>query len=420
MDKNKKDKIIVTVVCIVLSIGLWIYITNVENKIRSTEINKIPVEIINQDSLKNLNLTLAPNQELYVNLKVEGNTSNINKIKKSDFKIQVDLNEYVWKKGDNKVPVSIVDYPISVSIKNNNTLTALIKIEELKEKTMTIESQIQVTPIEGYFVSDTEISQSSIKVKGPESLIDKVNKIVVRDSILNASENVVKSYQPLAIDKDGNVIEGVELSLSEVNIEVKINKGKSVKLISNTIGELKDGLKITSIELERDSVEIIGPSNILEGIKEIKTSDIDLNSITEDTEVFLEVIGVDGISIKAGEEYVKATVKVEKRVEKTFSLTYSIIGLSETVKVTPDKEKINVTISGYESEINKIAESNLKATLNLDGFKEDGSFEKSPEVTLEGIVSEFKVDAVESVKFTVVKIAAVEEDESIPVDSDNN
>lgn len=419
MDKNKKDKIIITIVCTILSIGLWIYVTNVENKTRSTEINKIPVEIVNEQSLESLNLALSPNQEFYVNLKVEGNTSDINKIKKSDFKIQVDLEEYVWKKGDNKVPVSIIDYPISITIKNTNVLTTLIKIEELKEKTMNIESLIQVTPIEGYFLSETKISQNEIVIKGPESIVEKVEKIVVKDNISNISEDISKTYEPVAIDIDGNVIQGLEMSLKEVDVEIVINKGKSAKLVFNTVGQLKEGIRIKSINLEREVVEIIGPSDILENIKEIKTKDIDLSNITEDTEVFIEVLPVDGVSIKAGEEYVKATIKVEKEIEKNFSLKYSIIGLSEEFKVTPDKEKVTVTIRGYESEINKIGESNLKASLNAEAFKEAGTFEKAPEITLEGVTSEFTVDFVESVKITVEKVVATE-DESIPTNSNND
>lgn len=417
MDKNKKDKIITTIVCIVLSIGLWIYVTNVENKTRTTDISKVPVEIINEDSLKSSNLALAPNQQLYVTLKVEGNTSDINKLKKSDFKVQVDLSEYAWKKGDNKIPVTIVDYPISISIKNTNTLTAIIKIEELKEKTMTIESQIQVIPTEGYFISSTEIEQETIKIKGAESLIEKVYKVIIKDSIVNADKDISKTYEPLAIDEEGNIIEGLEFSQNEVNVEIRVNKGKAVKLIANTVGSLPNGIRIESIKLERDVVEIIGRDKNLESLTEVKTDEIDLSSITEDTEMFVAVIVPENVTVKAGEEYVKVNITVEKSIEKTFNLTYTISGLSEEVKITPDKESINVTISGYESEINKIQQSNLKAILNLEGFIENGSFEKVPDITLEGVVSEFNVNYVESVKFTVVKIVS---EEDVEVNSDNN
>lgn len=418
MDKNKKDKIIITVVCIVLSVVLWIYVTNVENKTRSTDINKIPVEMINQDSLKNSKLVLAPNQEIYVNLRVEGNTSDINKIKKSDFKIQVNLEEYVWKKGDNKVPVSVVDYPISISIKNTNTLTALIKVEELKEKAMTVESQIQVQTLEGYFVGETKILENKIQVEGPESLIEKADKIVVKDTLSNISQDINRDYDLLVIDKDGDIIEGLKLSKERVNVDIKINKGKSVKLISNTVGQLRDGLSLKSIDIERETVEIIGSSDVLENITEIKTKEIDLSLITESTELFLEVVPVDGISIKAGEEYVKVTINIEKQIEKAFTIIYSTTGLKDMIKFTPDKEQVKIVISGYESEINKIQENNLKVSLNLDGFIENGSFEKSPEVVLDGVISEFKVDSIESVKFTIEKIVTDQVD--IPTNSGND
>ena len=421
MDKNKKDQIIITIVCTILSIGLWIYITNVENKTRSTDINKIPVEIINQESLKNINLALSPNQEFFVNLKIEGNTSDINKIKKSDFKIQVDLEEYVWKKGDNKVPVSIIDYPISISIKNTNTLTASIKIEQLKEKTISIESQIQVMPVEGYFLSETKLSETKIKISGAESLIEKVDKVVIRDSISNADENITGTYEPIAIDNEGNVIEGIEFSLKEVKVDLLINKGKSTKLIYETVGNVKEGIRIRSIELERNLVEIIGPSEILEKIKEIKTSPLDLSTINEDKEVFLAVLPEEGTTIKSGEEYVKAIIKVEKTIEKNFNIQYSTTGLNEGLKVIPDKESISVTLTGFEDEINKIKEENLRATLNLSEYKEEGAFEKYPEINLEGIASEFTVKNVEIIKFTISKLEPeVQTGAEVEVQSDNN
>ena len=92
MDNWKnKQKIIVQLVCLLLSLGLWIYVTNIENPIKSYELSRVPVEIKNIDSLKNAGLALSPNQEFYVNLKIEGNSQDLFSIDKSDFTISVDL-----------------------------------------------------------------------------------------------------------------------------------------------------------------------------------------------------------------------------------------------------------------------------------------------------------------------------------------
>ena len=104
MDNWKnKQKIIVQLVCLLLSLGLWIYITNIENPIKSYELSKVPVEIKNSDSLKSVGLVLAPNQQFYVSLKIEGSSQDLFSIDKSDFTISVDLSEFVLKNGENRL-----------------------------------------------------------------------------------------------------------------------------------------------------------------------------------------------------------------------------------------------------------------------------------------------------------------------------
>ena len=75
MDSWKnKQKVIVQLVCILLSLCLWIYVTNIKNPIKSYELKNVPVEILNSNSLQDSGLALVPNQNFYVNLKIEGNT----------------------------------------------------------------------------------------------------------------------------------------------------------------------------------------------------------------------------------------------------------------------------------------------------------------------------------------------------------
>ena len=98
---NNKQKIIAQIVCLLLSIGLWFYVINVENPIKTQDINKVPVKLMNEGVLRDSNLILAPNQQFYVNLKVEGTIQDLRKISKDDFEIAIDLSEYAYKIGAN-------------------------------------------------------------------------------------------------------------------------------------------------------------------------------------------------------------------------------------------------------------------------------------------------------------------------------
>lgn len=403
MDNKEKNKLIVPIICVLLSIGLWIYVTNVENKIRTTEISKIPVELVNLDALTSSKLALSPDQELYATLKVEGNNNDINKIKKSDFKLQVDLSEYAWKKGANKVPITIVDSPISVSIRNTNTLTIQLNIEDMVEKTLPVISNIKVTTKQGYFASEPIISPEEVKVSGAESSINKVSKLVVIDNKEGASEDIVGDYEIKPVDDSGEKVLGVTLSQETAKVEISISKGKSVKVSVETTGTLQTGVKLRSLESSRNTVEILGPKEILDRIGEVKTTPIDLSSITSSQEVNLKIILPEGVMVAQGDDMLSVKVNLAGMITKDFSIKYSLSGANQGLKITPSKDLIKVTIKGYEDEISSVIADNLQASIDLSSYKEEGTFEVTPEVTFSGVNGDYTVSYVEPISITVVK-----------------
>lgn len=403
MDNKEKNKLIVPIICVLLSIGLWVYVTNVENKIRTTEISKIPVELVNLDALTSSKLALSPDQELYVTLKVEGNNNDINKIKKSDFKLQVDLSEYAWKKGVNKVPVTIVDFPISVSIRNTNTLTIQLNIEDMVEKTLPVISNIKVTTKQGYFASEPSISPEEVKVSGAESSINKVSKLVVVDNKEDVSEDIVGDYEIKPVDDSGEKVLGVTLSQETAKVEVRISKGKSVKVSVETTGALPTGVKLRSLESSRNTVEILGPKEILDTIGEVKTTPIDLSSITSSQEVNLKIILPEGVMVAQGDDMLSVKVNLAGMITKDFSIKYSLSGANQGLKITPSKDLIKVTIKGYEDEISSVVADNLTASIDLSSYKEEGTFEVKPKVTFSGVNGEYTVSYVEPISITVTK-----------------
>lgn len=403
MDKKEKNRLVVPVICLLLSIGLWVYVTNVENKIRTTEISKIPVELVNLDSLVSSKLALTPNQEFYVTLKVEGNTNDINRIKKSDFKVQVDLSEYAWKKGENKVPVSIVDSPISVSIRNTNNLTISINIEDMIEKNMTITPNIKVMTKSGYFASRTIISPEEVKVSGAESVVNSVSKLVVAGTREDVHDDIAEDYEIKAVDESGDEVLGANLSVKTARVEVKVSRGKAVSVNIATIGKLSNGLKLKSIDSNKKFVEILGPKEILDAIDELSTIPIDLSAITGNKEVNLSLVLPEGISVAQGEEIVTARVNVISIITKDFSIKLNISGDNEGIKVLSNKENIKVTIKGYQDEIENVTADNILATLDISNYKEEGTFDAEPKVTLKGLNENFSIDSIEYVTLTVSK-----------------
>ncbi|MBM6818227.1 hypothetical protein H6A19_02540 [Clostridium saudiense] len=411
MDNWKnKQKIIVQLVCLLLSLGLWIYVTNIENPIKSYELSRVPVEIKNADSLKDAGLALVPNQQFYVNLKIEGNSQELFSVDKSDFTISVDLNEFVLKSGENKIAVNIENAPSTVKIKNSNGLTITINTEAYSTKEVPVKSKIDVISKSSYYVATPVFSPETIIVSGPESLVNKVTKVVAEGQESNAVKTIVKDYIVIPVDENDKEVTGVQLSQKWAEATIEINEGKTVPIKINTTGALASGLRLKSISSAITEIGITGPESILNSISEIGTETINLSEIKDSTNIDVALGIPDGILIHNGENSITVSIVVEKVQTREFTIGYSMIGKQDGINIVPDNNKVTITVSGFEDILNSLTEANFTAELDVSEYTEDGEFSKAPTVNLVG-VDNVNIDSISEIKLTVTKDVPTSGDE---------
>lgn len=410
MDNWKnKQKVIVQLVCVLLSFGLWIYVTNIENPIKSYELNKVPVEIKNSDNLKSSGLTLSPNQNFYVNLKIEGSSQDLFSIDKEDFKISVDLNELVLKKGENKVMVRIEEAPQDIKIKNSTGLIITINTEEYKTKEVPVKSKINVISKSGYYVATPIFSPEIVLVSGPESLVDRVTSVVAEAEESNAVKTIIKNYIVIPVDNNYKEVTGVQLSQKWVEATIEINEGKTVPIKINVIGTIQNDLKLKSISSDTTEIGITGPKSILDSISEIGTENIDISQIKDNTSMEVKLKIPDGILIHNGQNNINVNILVEKKKTKEFTINYSIIGQQEGISIVPDKNNITIEVIGFEDDINNLTEANFSAQLDVSQYTKEGEYTKAPTVSLVG-VNNVIINKVEEIKLIVSKDSATNGD----------
>lgn len=410
MDNWKnKQKVIVQLVCVLLSFGLWIYVTNIENPIKSYELNKVPVEIKNSDNLKSSGLTLSPNQNFYVNLKIEGSSQDLFSIDKEDFKISVDLNELVLKKGENKVMVRIEEAPQDIKIKNSTGLIITINTEEYKTKEVPVKSKINVISKSGYYVATPIFSPEIVLVSGPESLVDRVTSVVAEAEESNAVKTIIKNYIVIPVDNNYKEVTGVQLSQKWVEATIEINEGKTVPIKINVIGTIQNDLKLKSISSDTTEIGITGPKSILDSISEIGTENIDISQIKDNTSMEVKLKIPDGILIHNGQNNINVNILVEKKKTKEFTINYSIIGQQEGISIVPDKNNITIEVIGFEDDINNLTEANFSAQLDVSQYTKEGEYTKAPTVSLVG-VNNVTINKVEEIKLIVSKDSATNGD----------
>ncbi|GAA0123683.1 MULTISPECIES: YbbR-like domain-containing protein [Clostridium] len=372
MDKEKRQDILIKICCIIASFALWFYIRGTENPITSHSIKNIPVQVLNTEALAQNNLVLLPEQNFKVNLNVKGPASAVYHIDKNkDFKIVVDLSKYALKAGVNTIPIEITESPSTVSIVSEN-LWIEVKIDTIKNKEVPVTPEVQGELSPGAYKEELSVSPAVVKVSGPSKYVDRVQGVVGKIDVTNMDRDVEKAVELTPVDSEGNIVNNVTLSSSTATIRVPIKRGKSVPIRINITGEVPNGATIETMEVTPKNVEILGTSDVVNNIANLSTEPIDLTTITADTtlDVHLEIPEGVRISNDITTVKVKFTLNLKKKSEKTFNIGITQLNVPEKSTVTLDKDTLELALSGYEEDLNKITPETITATLDLKNLNE--------------------------------------------------
>lgn len=452
MDKgSKKQTLIIKLVCVLLSFGLWLYITNIENPTRSYTLKGVPVKLLNTQTLKQFDLAVSPDQTFDVNLSLEGDSKDIYSVEKDQFSLVADIGEYALKTGVNNIPVQVVNYPEKLNIKNNNNLIVQVKLEKLISKEFNVISQVDVNYAYGVYKDKEKFTSSKVEVSGPESAVNKVVNVAMVGELDNVNRDITKEFLLKPLDANGDVVKDVKLSKDKEKMSVYVSNSKAVDIKTNYIGNLPDGYKLISTIPSKKSVQIIGEKNDLDSVNSLNTEDINLSDIKESTQKKVKILLPEGISLADEDNYVTVNINVEPikendnnstnknenstntntntnintntnnnnnttnnnnsdannaetlKTTKTLEIPVNYTGLSDDLKMSDESKSVNITIEGNKEDISNISTDDFVCNFDLNNFKQSGTFEENCNVSMVNSKQNVSISSVDKIKFTLNK-----------------
>lgn len=384
MDKSKNRTLVAKIVCLLLSLGLWLYVSNVENPLRTYELKNVPVELINEDYLTDSKFAIANKQQFTVDLKLEGPASEIMKVKKEDFKLVADMSAYALKIGENTIPVQVTGCPENIDIKNGGFLGIKVNLEELVQKEFTIKSKVKVTYKENIYEKDQSINPKTVTVTGGKSSVEKINEAVLTGEEKDIDKNKESEYNIKFADSAGNEINNVESSSQTAKLSIIVVNGKSVPVNLKTNGSVPQGFILEGYELSQNDINVLGDNTTLNKIESIDTEAVDMSSLQADSEIDVKLNLPDGISAEDGQKTIKVKFKVKKQEDTTKNIVCNVKvkNLNEAFSVETQNLTTNVTLSGSQAALDKISSKNINAILDLSSVKDEGTFNFTPQATL--------------------------------------
>ncbi|WP_440897040.1 CdaR family protein [Amphibacillus sp. Q70] len=265
----------------------------------------------------------------------------------------------------NRLSVEIAPEQVEVSIEERATAEYEVDVE--------FTNQEALQP--GYELTSATVIPDTVQVTSSQDIIDRIAMVTAFIDVEGLGEDMTFEEVPVRVyDHEGNQL-NARIEPEVVSVEVELaSPNKSVPLSIETTGELSEDFRLLSMEADVDEVQVFASEENLASIESISTEPIDLSEITESTTVEVELEIPETVRLLSSET-VTVTIEVEEMIEETIEdVEIDIENLANGLTpsfLNPDTGTIDITVSGYQTELADISSSDFQLIVDLDGV-EDG------------------------------------------------
>lgn len=416
------------VLSLALAVLIWLLVTNVSNPYDSMLFRDVRVQVLNADSVTDIDKVFDVIDGSSVTVKVTERSSVLDRLSASNFTVVADMEALTDM---NSVPLHVTCDNAAVTWDEIEIYPSVMKVQ--LEQLTQMEFMVTVTTngerqSNGYEVGTMEIVQGrTVQVAGPESLLNKIGKITAEVGVTGLSMDQTRQVVLQVYDKNGTKFDESQMERIQIKdssgvlipgnqVSVKIDLWEvmnDIPITVGTSGEPAEGYRITGISTVPVSVSLVGTQEALArldgkivlekavsvaGQSETFTQEVDISSIlAEEPDIRL---------VADAEPTISVTVQIEKTGDRTISLPLSSLELLHkpkgmTLTYSP-ADVVPIRIHSEDESVYSISMEDIHGSIDLDVCREEGSYEIPVEVELP--------DGYELVSDVVIVVTSVPED----------
>lgn len=392
MKDRLKNNIGLKIMAVIFAILLWWIVVNVDDPIMTGAYN-VEVSVTNPEVITNAGKSyqIIDNTK-QVTVSVKARRKILDEIKTKNIIATADLREMQ----DTSVPIRITidGFEGKYESATANPQNIQVKTENTQKKTFPITAVTTGTPRDGYVVGSATTSPQTVDISGPESSIEKISKVVAKVDVSELAEDMVAQTDLLYYDAANNLIDKTLLTSNcdknGVSVAVTVWKTKNVRLNFDTSAiQVADGYFFDSIEVEPETIEVAGTSEILSQLirLDIGAEALATEGIAENTEIIVDVtdyLPEGAILADANSNNVVVRIIVEEAGTKSILLpagSITVTNMSEKLQLTYETLEVQLKFSGAEEVLNELTSDKIIATIDLATYKEEGTYDVAVKIT---------------------------------------
>nr|WP_083432049.1 CdaR family protein [Anaerococcus mediterraneensis] len=307
---NKKGDSQLILLSIIVSVVMWTFVTTSTNPSTNRTFRNIPVIIQNQDKLENAGYTIVSKDDIgSVTVRLTGSRDNIVSLNADD--IQASINVMDAKEGINSLDVKI-DKPSGIYLDYVDPNKINLNIQRIVQKTLPVNVVIADKLKDGKIVEVNEQKPKEIKIKGPESVINNVDRIEVNINEPEYLDGKIHNLNINVYDRKGKVIDGLDLDNKDVNLSFLVYETKKVKVDLRVRGQIANGYVETMRAISPENIIIKGQGELIKDIESISTKPVVLGNIKSSKYGEVQLDLPDGIEVYDGDDMINYKIEVTK------------------------------------------------------------------------------------------------------------
>lgn len=393
MKKSLMNKFTLKILSLAIAVLIWLIVRNVQDPVIVQTFYDIPVTLVNESYLSNnMKIPLLIDGDDTVKVRIKAEESVIKELKKEDIVAQADMTQIYMDATPKMVPVEVTCKGIA---DDNITLTPRniqvdIENQTSVEKTIAVNTG-DTTPDKDYEVGSLQANPEKVTISGPESIINKIDKVVAKIDVTGMKESNVELDSELKI-YDKNQDELSEKQLSYLNLagvqdnKIKIQAQfwkvqKNVKIGSEYSGSPQYGYEVDSVSVVPETLSLAGTDEALQKLAvegntlTIPASYIDVSGKDSDFDVKVDISELLPENMKLARDInstVIATVKILPYNSRDYEVSPTQIKVEnkpENMNYKFEPDKIVARIKAKEEDLDNLKTDDIQMKIDLKDAK---------------------------------------------------
>lgn len=365
LTKNTTQKLF----SLVFAIVFWLFVMDTENPEMTKVINRVPVTLLGIEQTEAQGLQNMSADERFVDIRVHGRRKDVLALAVGDFKATVDV--FQAKKGIMNFPLTVKVLREGITVDSLSQTMFELDFDQVIDSSKPVKIEIVGEPPEPYYLEPAKLETDYIDVSGPERVVNQVAYIQGVMDVTGVTASFKSEFSLVAVDAQGKVLEGVELSQSKQSVAFEIMKERRVPVVADVIGSLPEGFVLLETLLSQEDVAIVGPEALVDAVVELKTQPIKLDGLKNNWEENVQFVLPQGIKIRPT-EVVKMKMTVESIKRANFSVApdqVKWLNQKSEFEMAFENGDIEISLEGASRFMDALKVSDIVVEIDLLGLE---------------------------------------------------